>query len=89
MIRLLHTSNPFPCPDCGEAFSRRKDLDLHSLIHQGQNPHFPPLPCGNHSPMRFVLSAGTMHSSRKTFASVKSRVSRCPPRPLILGSVLD
>ncbi|XP_077455429.1 zinc finger protein 574 [Stigmatopora argus] len=36
--KLLHTSNPFHCPDCGEAFSRRKDLDLHSLTHQDKEP---------------------------------------------------
>lgn len=36
--RLLHTSHPFHCSDCGEAFKRRKDLDLHSLTHQGQAP---------------------------------------------------
>lgn len=35
--RLLHTSHPFPCPECGEAFKRRKDLDLHSLTHQGES----------------------------------------------------
>lgn len=34
--RLLHTSHPFHCSDCGEAFKRRKDLDLHSLTHQGE-----------------------------------------------------
>lgn len=34
--RLLHTNHPFPCPECGEPFKRRKDLDLHSLVHQGQ-----------------------------------------------------
>uniref|UniRef100_A0A3Q3F5U5 Zinc finger protein 574 n=1 Tax=Labrus bergylta TaxID=56723 RepID=A0A3Q3F5U5_9LABR len=36
--RLLHTSHPFPCPECGEAFKRRKDLDLHSLTHQDKQP---------------------------------------------------
>lgn len=35
--RLLHTSHPFPCTECGEAFKRRKDLDLHSLTHQGKS----------------------------------------------------
>uniref|UniRef100_A0A665WDJ2 Zinc finger protein 574 n=1 Tax=Echeneis naucrates TaxID=173247 RepID=A0A665WDJ2_ECHNA len=38
LFRLLHTSHPFPCPDCGEAFTRRKDLDLHSLTHQDRQP---------------------------------------------------
>ncbi|XP_031432405.2 LOW QUALITY PROTEIN: zinc finger protein 574 [Clupea harengus] len=32
--RLLHTSHPFPCEVCGEAFKRRRDLNLHSLTHQ-------------------------------------------------------
>ncbi|XP_076136718.1 zinc finger protein 574 isoform X3 [Alosa pseudoharengus] len=32
--RLLHTSHPFSCEICSEAFKRRKDLDLHSLSHQ-------------------------------------------------------
>ncbi|XP_056097846.1 zinc finger protein 574 [Rhinichthys klamathensis goyatoka] len=36
--RLLHTSHPFPCNVCGEAFIRRKELDLHSLIHQDKEP---------------------------------------------------
>uniref|UniRef100_A0A8C7MUM1 Zinc finger protein 574 n=1 Tax=Oncorhynchus kisutch TaxID=8019 RepID=A0A8C7MUM1_ONCKI len=36
--RLLHTSHPFPCSVCGEAFKRRKELDLHSLIHQDKEP---------------------------------------------------
>ncbi|CAM4699624.1 unnamed protein product [Leuciscus chuanchicus] len=36
--RLLHTSHPFPCSVCGEAFIRRKELDLHSLIHQDKEP---------------------------------------------------
>ncbi|XP_051576734.1 zinc finger protein 585B-like isoform X2 [Myxocyprinus asiaticus] len=36
--RLLHTSHPFPCNVCGEAFIRRKDLDLHYLIHQDKEP---------------------------------------------------
>uniref|UniRef100_A0A8C5EGT8 Zinc finger protein 271-like n=1 Tax=Gouania willdenowi TaxID=441366 RepID=A0A8C5EGT8_GOUWI len=36
--KLLHTSHPFPCSVCGEAFKRRKDLDLHSLIHQDKQP---------------------------------------------------
>lgn len=36
--KLLHTSHPFPCADCGEAFKRRKDLDLHSLTHQDKMP---------------------------------------------------
>ncbi len=35
--RLLHTSHPFPCSECGESFKRRKELDLHSLTHQGEN----------------------------------------------------
>lgn len=38
--RLLHTSHPFPCTECGEAFKRRKDLDLHSLTHQGKSLSF-------------------------------------------------
>ncbi|XP_030641486.1 zinc finger protein 574 [Chanos chanos] len=41
--RLLHTSHPFPCDVCGEAFQRRKDLDLHSLSHQDKEP----VACGN------------------------------------------
>lgn len=36
--KLLHTSHPFPCSDCGESFKRRKDLDLHSLFHQDKMP---------------------------------------------------
>nr|XP_029510020.1 zinc finger protein 526-like isoform X2 [Oncorhynchus nerka] len=36
--RLLHTSHPFPCSVCGEAFKRRKELDLHALIHQDKEP---------------------------------------------------
>ncbi|XP_072316281.1 zinc finger protein 574 isoform X2 [Eucyclogobius newberryi] len=36
--KLLHTSHPFPCSDCGESFKRRKDLDLHSLSHQDKLP---------------------------------------------------
>ncbi|KAM9851767.1 zinc finger protein 574 [Aulostomus maculatus] len=36
--KLLHTSHPFPCTECGEAFSRRKDFDLHSLTHQDKQP---------------------------------------------------
>ncbi|KAJ8005221.1 hypothetical protein DPEC_G00144380 [Dallia pectoralis] len=36
--RLLHTSHPFPCSVCGEAFKRRKELDLHSLAHQDKEP---------------------------------------------------
>ncbi|XP_003966395.2 zinc finger protein 574 isoform X2 [Takifugu rubripes] len=36
--KLLHTSHPFHCSDCGEAFKRRKDLDLHSLTHQDKEP---------------------------------------------------
>ncbi|XP_076008783.1 zinc finger protein 574 [Genypterus blacodes] len=36
--KLLHTSHPFHCTDCGEAFKRRKDLDLHSLAHQDKQP---------------------------------------------------
>ncbi|KAK6326695.1 hypothetical protein J4Q44_G00023400 [Coregonus suidteri] len=36
--RLLHTSHPFPCSVCGEAFKRRKELDLHSLTHQDKEP---------------------------------------------------
>lgn len=38
--RLLHTSHPFPCTECGEAFKRRKELDLHSLMHQGKSLTF-------------------------------------------------
>ncbi|XP_022612475.1 zinc finger protein 271-like [Seriola dumerili] len=36
--KLLHTSHPFPCADCGQAFTRRKDLDMHSLTHQDRQP---------------------------------------------------
>lgn len=36
--KLLHTSHPFPCSECGESFKRRKDLDLHSLTHQDKMP---------------------------------------------------
>ncbi|XP_028837831.1 zinc finger protein 574 isoform X2 [Denticeps clupeoides] len=36
--RLLHTSHPFTCEYCGDAFTRRKDLDLHSLQHQDKEP---------------------------------------------------
>ncbi|XP_019948476.2 zinc finger protein 574 isoform X2 [Paralichthys olivaceus] len=36
--KLFHTSHPFPCPVCGQAFTRRKDLDLHSLTHQDKKP---------------------------------------------------
>ncbi|XP_027003595.1 zinc finger protein 574 isoform X1 [Tachysurus fulvidraco] len=36
--RLLHTSHPFPCTVCGQAFQRRKELDLHSLVHQDKEP---------------------------------------------------
>uniref|UniRef100_A0AAV2MBA2 C2H2-type domain-containing protein n=1 Tax=Knipowitschia caucasica TaxID=637954 RepID=A0AAV2MBA2_KNICA len=36
--KLLHTSHPFPCSECGESFKRRKDLDLHSLAHQDKMP---------------------------------------------------
>ncbi|KAM8869925.1 zinc finger protein 574 isoform 2-T4 [Spinachia spinachia] len=36
--KLLHTSHPFPCHECGEAFKRRRDLDLHSLTHQDKQP---------------------------------------------------
>ncbi|XP_055066000.2 zinc finger protein 574 [Misgurnus anguillicaudatus] len=36
--RLLHTSHPFPCKACGEAFKRRKELDLHYLIHEDKEP---------------------------------------------------
>lgn len=44
--RLLHTSHPFPCSVCGEAFIRRKELDLHSLIHQDKEPKMCPN-CGS------------------------------------------
>ncbi|XP_054477770.1 zinc finger protein 574 [Anoplopoma fimbria] len=36
--KLLHTSHPFPCAECGEAFKRRRELDLHSLTHQDKQP---------------------------------------------------
>ncbi|KAG7487157.1 zinc finger protein 271-like isoform X1 [Solea senegalensis] len=36
--KLLHTSHPFPCIECGAAFTRRRDLDLHSLTHQDKQP---------------------------------------------------
>uniref|UniRef100_A0A3B1JA22 Zinc finger protein 574 n=1 Tax=Astyanax mexicanus TaxID=7994 RepID=A0A3B1JA22_ASTMX len=42
---LLHTSHPFPCNVCGEAFKRRKELDLHSLMHQKEPKSCPQ--CGS------------------------------------------
>lgn len=47
--RLLHTSHPFPCAECGEAFKRRKELDLHSLMHQGKTLTFIAHPCSSRS----------------------------------------
>ncbi|KAM6968145.1 zinc finger protein 574 [Aplochiton taeniatus] len=35
---LLHTDLPFPCAVCGEAFKRRKELDLHALTHEDKMP---------------------------------------------------
>ncbi|KAM9309308.1 zinc finger protein 574 isoform 2-T4 [Pholidichthys leucotaenia] len=36
--KLFHTNYPFHCQECGEAFKRRKELDLHSLTHQDKQP---------------------------------------------------
>ncbi|KAK1795380.1 hypothetical protein P4O66_010557, partial [Electrophorus voltai] len=60
--RLLHTSHPFPCNTCGQAFKRRKELDLHSLIHQDKEPKSCPK-CGSQFLNQAVLD---LHLQRCT-----------------------
>ncbi|KAL6489485.1 hypothetical protein MHYP_G00032260 [Metynnis hypsauchen] len=60
--RLLHTSHPFPCNVCGEAFKRRKELDLHSLVHQDKEPKLCPQ-CGSQFLNQAVLD---LHLQRCT-----------------------
>ncbi|XP_066539675.1 zinc finger protein 574 [Hoplias malabaricus] len=60
--RLLHTSHPFPCNVCGEAFKRRKELDLHTLVHQDKEPKLCPQ-CGSQFLNQAVLD---LHLQRCT-----------------------
>uniref|UniRef100_A0A8C6KLI9 Zinc finger protein 574 n=1 Tax=Nothobranchius furzeri TaxID=105023 RepID=A0A8C6KLI9_NOTFU len=70
--KLLHTSHPFPCPECGEPFKRRKDLDLHSLVHQDKQP----ATCPNCSSQFINQSVLEIHMQRCPVAEEERNVGR-------------